>query len=271
MRSIVHLSDLHFGRTDATLLPALGASIRALAPDVVVVSGDLTQRARAREFEEARRFLAALPAPQIVVPGNHDVPLYNLAARWLTPLDNFRRFITNDLEPFYADREIAIQGLNTARSLTLKNGRINRAQALRACARLTNVGADTVRIVVTHHPFARPELGTHGIVGRASMAMTAFAQCRVDVILSGHLHLSHTTESADHFRDVPHSTLLIQAGTATSSRRRHEVNSFNLLRVEREAIAVERFGWDESGAAFKTNATEWFRAMQGGWARVEEP
>jgi 3',5'-cyclic AMP phosphodiesterase CpdA len=99
LRVVVHLSDLHFGRTDSATLPALANAISAIKPDVVVVSGDLTQRARTREFEEARRFLDTLPQPQSVVPGNHDVPLYNVVLRWLVPLDKFRRYISKDLWP----------------------------------------------------------------------------------------------------------------------------------------------------------------------------
>ncbi|MGZ8265598.1 MAG: metallophosphoesterase, partial [Burkholderiales bacterium] len=99
MRTLVHLSDLHFGRVNEAVLGPLARRIGAIAPDVVVVSGDLTQRARKRQFRAARAFLDTLPTPQIVVPGNHDIPLYNVFARFLTPLRNYRRYIGNDLEP----------------------------------------------------------------------------------------------------------------------------------------------------------------------------
>jgi 3',5'-cyclic AMP phosphodiesterase CpdA len=128
MRTIVHLSDLHFGRVDQALVEPLIETVNALAPDLVAVSGDLTQRARTAQFVEARAFLDALPAPRIVVPGHHDVPLYNPVARFLGGLLKYRRYISDDLAPFYRDREIAVLGLNTARSLTFKNGRINRKQ-----------------------------------------------------------------------------------------------------------------------------------------------
>ena len=94
MRTLAHISDLHFGRLDRAVLPALARAIRAARPDVVVVSGDLTQRARRREFAEAREFLDCLPEPQIVVPGNHDVPLYDVASRWLRPLASYRHHIS---------------------------------------------------------------------------------------------------------------------------------------------------------------------------------
>src|SRR5712692_261502 len=113
------------------MLAPLTTLVRQKTPDVVAVSGDLTQRARTREFQEARRFLDALPSPQIVVPGNHDVPLHNLYARFLRRLDKYRRYITDDLDPYYADQEIAILGVNTARSLTIQGGRIGREQVAR--------------------------------------------------------------------------------------------------------------------------------------------
>ena len=117
MRTLVHLSDLHFGRVDAALLAPLRALVERLEPDVVVVSGDLTQRARSGQFQQARVFLDSLPGPQIVVPGNHDVPLYNVFSRFLTPLVKYRRHVTDDLSPEYVDEEIAVLGINTARSL----------------------------------------------------------------------------------------------------------------------------------------------------------
>ena len=108
MRTLVHLSDLHFGRVDAELLDPLVAAVAAATPALVVVSGDLTQRAREREFEEARDFLDRLPAPRLVVPGNHDVPLYRVWERFLSPLGKYRRIIEPDLEPSFVDGEISV-------------------------------------------------------------------------------------------------------------------------------------------------------------------
>ena len=110
MRTIVHLSDLHFGRIDQAIVEPLATTVTEIKPDVVVVSGDLTQRARSEQFQEAREFLDELPHPQIIVPGNHDVPLYNVFQRFLEPLDKYRRYITDDLEPFYSDEQIALLG-----------------------------------------------------------------------------------------------------------------------------------------------------------------
>src|SRR6476620_11577228 len=131
MRRIVHLSDIHFGRVDYEVVDRAVEKINELAPHLVVVSGDLTQRARTREFIEARHFLDRLPRPQIVVPGNHDVPLYNVVDRFFRPLEKFRNLVTDDLMPTYVDEELSVIGINTARSMVIKGGRINQDQIAR--------------------------------------------------------------------------------------------------------------------------------------------
>src|ERR687890_834447 len=128
MRTIVHLSDLHFGRVNPGLVDPLIRTVREVGPDLVAISGDLTQRARSHQFQQARSFLDSLPQPQIVVPGNHDIPLHNVFARFLEPLTKYKRYITEDLQPAYANEEVVVIGVNTARSLVFKGGRINRSQ-----------------------------------------------------------------------------------------------------------------------------------------------
>ncbi len=268
MRTIAHLSDLHFGRLDRATLPALIAALEAAEPDVVVVSGDLTQRARRREFQDARKFLENLPLPQIVVPGNHDVPLYNVVARTLRPLRRYQRYISDDLEPFYADDEIAVQGVNTARSLTFKNGRINRRQVVDSCSRLGRCGVGVTRIIVTHHPFDVPDAGPdHGLVGRARMAMAAFARCEVDLILSGHLHVSLISDCSARYQVCGRSLLVVQAGTATSTRRRGEVNSWNIIRIDGPHVSVECRSWNSRRGSYGVAVTDELRRTPDGWTR----
>ena len=177
MRTIAHLSDLHFGRIDHAVHRALADTVRSVAPDIVIVSGDMTQRARHAEFVEARRFPGGPAIPQILVPGNHDVPLYNLWLRTSRPLGRYKRRVSANLEPFYADAEIAVAGVNTARALTFKNGRINEEQLARVASRFADQAEDVAKIVVTHHPFeGASATDSEGIVGRARMAMAAFSR-----------------------------------------------------------------------------------------------
>ena len=271
MRTLVHLSDLHFGRIDPQILPPLLAAVHAAAPDLVIVSGDFTQRAKVQEFKDAASFLAELPQPQLLVPGNHDVPLYNVLRRWLTPLDRYRRYITHDLAPIHVDAEIAVLGINTARALTFKGGRINQVQLDAIAERLAMCGPDATRIIVTHHPFdTLPDtLLGHNSVGRAHLAIPALLQSRVDMILSGHLHLSRVGGTAERYPMHGRNALLIQAGTATSTRQRGEVNAFNILRIARPQVDVTSMVWDPDGMAFRQGSVELFRETAAGWARHE--
>jgi 3',5'-cyclic AMP phosphodiesterase CpdA len=268
MRRVMHISDLHFGRVDPAVVEKLHALICRCAPHVLAVSGDLTQRARSREFAEAAAFLKALPFPQVVVPGNHDVPLHNVAARWLRPLDKYRRHISENLEPFFADDEIAVVGINTARALTWKGGRINKAQVERGCERLDSAGPERARIVVTHHPFDLPEgHSRRHLLGRAHMAMAGFARSQVDVFLAGHLHVGHIGGTA-RYNIEGYAALVVQAATASSTRSRGEPNSCNLLHVSGGAISIERLTWHAAHGDFRSSAVEHFRRTPEGWSGI---
>lgn len=269
MRTIVHLSDLHFGRVDHDLVDPLIEVVREIRPDLVAVSGDLTQRARTAQFIEARRFLDALPKPQIAVPGNHDVPLYNPLARFLCPLVKYRRYISKNVEPFYGDEQMAVVGVNTARSLTIKNGRINRRQLDRIRERLCDYPDAVIKIVVTHHPFDLPKDYREGdLVGRARIAMEALASCGVDVFLAGHLHVSHAAHTGERYRIAGYKAIVISAGTALSVRTRGENNAFNVLRIEHPKIGLERYVWQPENGRFVPSATESFERRADGWMRI---
>lgn len=173
MRFIAHLSDLHFGRVDPATLPALRNALMTAQPHVVV-SGDLTQRARRHEFAAARRFLDSLPFLQLGVPGNHDIPLYNVCARAAVPFRAHRRAFREGLEPLILDLDVAVLGVNTARAVTSKNDRDNQRQIERGCARLEGCGPAITRVVVTHHPFDVSEAcDARHLIGWAQTVMAA--------------------------------------------------------------------------------------------------
>lgn len=269
MRTIVHLSDLHFGRVDRQLLDPLIKAINEAKPDLVAVSGDLTQRARSHQFIEARAFLDALPQPQIVVPGNHDIPLHNVFARFVRPLDKYRRYITDELQPGFADEEMVVVGVTTARSLTFKGGRINQEQVALVREKMCGVGDDMMKILVTHHPFDLPEgYSDRDLVGRARMAMAGLADCGADLFLAGHLHVTYSGHTAKRYNIEGHSALVVQAGTATSTRERGEVNSFNLIRLNHPDVTVERYSWNPSSMSFAISSEEHFQHSSEGWVRI---
>lgn len=265
MRTLVHISDLHFGRLDHAILAPLRRSIADIRPHVVIVSGDLTQRARAEEFEAASEFLETLPGPRIVVPGNHDVPLHNLYARFRIPLREYQRQICDDLEPFYSDPEIAVLGINTARSLVWKNGRVNVRQIARIEERFCEVRGP-VKVLVTHHPFDLPEHYSHrDLVGRAHQAMARIARCGIDLLLAGHFHVSHTGHTAERYQIPGHSAIFVQAGTI-STRGRGEPNSFNAIRIHRDRIEVSRYSRETTDEEFHAVGEEAFRCTPDGWS-----
>ena len=272
MKKIVHLSDLHFGRIDAGLVEPLVEAVNEAEPSLVVVSGDLTQRARSRQFEEARAFLDRLPKPQVVVPGNHDVPLYDVVERFARPLDKWRRFISEEVEPIYEDEEMVVAGINTARSLTSKYGRVNEQQVSTLRERLCKHPEGVLKVIVTHHPFDVPEdADEREIVGRARMAMETFAACGADLLLAGHMHVSQTGRTAERYKIQGHSALFVQAGTATSTRGRGESNSFNVIRLKHPHIQVERRIWQpESSVYARANAETFRHTPETGWERLPE-
>jgi 3',5'-cyclic AMP phosphodiesterase CpdA len=266
MRLVAHLSDLHFGRVHRPALEPLRRRVVELAPDLVVVSGDLTQRARAAQFREARAFLDSLPGPQVVVPGNHDVPLYNVLARFLQPLGGFRRFIARDVEPSFVDDEIAVLGVNTARSFVFKGGRIAEERIAEVAKKFCALPEGVTKVVVTHHPFDVPgDYKENQIVGRAGKALEAFTHCGADLFLAGHLHLSHAESTSERYQHQGRSGLVVQAGTATSTRERGETNSFNFLRIEREAVHIDRYEWDVERGNFVLGRAEAYEHNGQGW------
>jgi 3',5'-cyclic AMP phosphodiesterase CpdA len=254
---------------DTRLLEPLIESISGIKPNLSAVSGDLTQRARSHQFLEARAFLDRLPQPQIIVPGNHDIPLHNIYARFVGRLAKYRRYIADDLQPVYADEEMIVIGVNTARSLTFKGGRVNQVQVAQLREKLCGRADDAIKAVVTHHPFDLPEShDERDLVGRAQMAMATLADCGADLFLAGHLHISHTGNTAKRYNIAGHSALVVQAGTATSTRGRGEANSFNVVRIDGPRISVERFIWQPSIESFAVAAAEKFERTGDGWIRV---
>jgi len=267
MMCLAHISDVHFGREDPGVVEGLLADVFASAPDAIVVSGDLTQRARKRQFRAAREFLDRLPdVPRIVVPGNHDVSATNLVERALRPLAGFRRYITPDLAPFLVKGDVAIVGINTVRTLKRKDGRISARQVREACAQLASAPNAAVRVVVTHHPMDLPADDlANAIVRRAAMAMKSFAEAGVDLFLSGHLHAGLTLATSARYRLPGYSAIVVHAGTAVSTRTRRVSNSWNLLRVDAASIAIEQRTWRET--TFAAGATESYRRGEDGWVR----
>jgi 3',5'-cyclic AMP phosphodiesterase CpdA len=266
VRTLAHVSDLHFGRVDTELEAVLLEDLAALPPDLVVVSGDLTQRARRAQFAAARRFLDRLPAPYVVVPGNHDIPLYDLVSRVLRPLARYRRMISDDVSPTFLDDELAVLGLTTARPSAWKEGRISREQ-VEAIRWLGSVDGGRLRVLVTHHPFIPPPHGKRTpLVGRGGDALRVAAASGVDLCLGGHLHLGYTGNAAAFHAGLPRAIIVAQASTAISSRRRGEPNGYNVVRVNGDRLELE--ARVVAGDAYTALRTTTFARGADGWEVV---
>ena len=273
MARIVHLSDLHFGAHDPRLVAAVETRVDEAKADLVVISGDFTQRARTEQFEEACAFLGRLREKGhevLGVPGNHDVPLYDVLRRFLSPLTRYRRFIDDELCPFHELRDAAVLGINTARSLTFKDGHINEEQIAYIRDSFAKVKEDTPRILVTHHPLFALPVGDGPELGKAmddqELALEAIAHAGVDLLLAGHNHRASTNLASDLVTRAG-SALVVQAGTATSTRVRDEEQSFNLIEIAPADVTVTVQAWD--GSAFTARDAQRYRREGEVW-RLEK-
>lgn len=245
-RCIAHLSDLHFGAEDPAVVAALAADIAQQPPDLIAVSGDLTQGARHREFAAAMTFLRALPAPVLAVPGNHDITPYDLLERFSDPYRRWRQHVAPQTEPVWTDAEVAVIGLNTARRgglyLNWARGRVSRDRLARVEERLASLPSGLFRIVVAHHPFVAPALAPAAqLVGNAGSALAAFARHGVGLVLTGHLHLPDVQPAIESS-----GMLLVQAATSTSRRLRGTPNAYHRITVEGGRARVATRIWDGS-------------------------
>jgi 3',5'-cyclic AMP phosphodiesterase CpdA len=244
MRRIVHLSDLHFGWNDQSLVEALCAKVREIEPHLTVVSGDFVEHATKDEFVQAKRCYDSLPKPCIAVPGNHDLPFYNFARRIFQRLRLYREYITDELAPFYQDDEIAVIGVDTARIWQIRGGSISAASISAVEKTLCSVPPATTRILVTHHPFDLPaEYGRRYLLRHGETALQRLACC-LDVLLAGHMHIGASGRVADRFVTPNGSLIFSQAGTAISKRYKGERNSFNLIDVDGPQIRIRKYSWD---------------------------
>jgi 3',5'-cyclic AMP phosphodiesterase CpdA len=238
MKLVVHISDPHFGSQDTHIAATLLDEIDQLDPVCVVVSGDLTQRGRRAQFKQARRWLDALGRPCVVVPGNHDIPLYDVFTRFVRPRERYLRYITNDLAPRFVDDTIAIAGVDTTKRFTTKHGEIDRDKIDASLAELAELPGHW-KLLVAHHPFIVPPDSKERTVAGAADVLPLLEDAGLDMILTGHLHLPFSAG-----RNERHTIIHVQAGTCISTRTRGEPNGYNQLRFEADEVTIVHRDWD---------------------------
>ena len=269
MARLIHLSDLHFGAHDPRLVDAVAERVHEEKPDLVVISGDFTQRARIEQFKEACEFLDRLREAGhdvLAVPGNHDVPLYDVFRRFLSPLTRYKRYIDETLCPMHDLPGVTVLGINTARSLTFKDGRISHEQLKFIRESFERSDPNSLRVLVTHHPLFALPVGETGDVeraaGRSELALDAAADAGVDMLLAGHHHTA-STHSARDLVTRAGPALVVQAGTATSTRLRDEDQSFNRIDIDEERVTLTLQTW--AGERFESSTAQTFEREGDHW------
>lgn len=259
MLTLLHISDLHFG---PPYVPRVGESLlgvaASLAPDIVVASGDFTQRAKREQYRQARAYLDRLPdVPIVVTPGNHDIALYRVFERIFSPYALYQEYISDRLDTVLRREDAVIVALNSTAPLrAIVNGRIHREQ-LEFCRRaFRDAPGGAVRIVVAHHHFApAPDYERAQVMPKAKRAMETFQALDVDLVLGGHLHRAYIGNSLDVFSgsDREHGITIVQSGTSTSRRgraREREKNSFNLIRVGDDVVRITHYMFFDDAGGF---------------------
>lgn len=265
MSVILHLSDTHFGSEQAEVTAALLQLAQEIRPDIAILSGDVTQRARRSQFADARRFLDHLTASaKLVIPGNHDIPLFNLFARVFNPYGNYRRAFGQVLEPQFSNQDVLVIGVNATRPWRHADGEVSAQQIERVSQQLQRASAAQLCIVAVHQPvYVERESDRANLLHGHPQAIKAWAAAGADLILSGHIHLAYMRNLGEALPDVTRPVWTISAGTAVSTRiREGKPNSVNLIRYDSEKPHVcqaERLDFDAASSRFiiaETNLLE---------------
>lgn len=260
MTALLQISDTHFGTERPAVVEALVRLAHELQPAVLVVSGDITQRARRAQFTAAKELVTRIAAPAVVaIPGNHDIPLFNVAARLFHPYAGFRRVFGRELEPEWQSADFLVIGVNTTRPARHKDGEVSTEQVQRVSRRLQAATPQQLRVVVTHQPVHVVKGSeVHNRLHGHDQAIAAWSQSGADVILGGHIHLPYIAPLHEHYEYVKRRCWVVQAGTAVSSRvRRRQSNSINILRrTQLHGCVAERWDYSADHDAFVREVEE---------------
>ena len=267
---LVHLSDPHFGTEVPEVVSALHGTLSEMQPDMIIVSGDITQRARATQFAAAAAFTKRLsPVPVLLVPGNHDLPLFNLPLRLLRPAGGYRN-VFGATEQEYSVGQVTVTGFDTTLRLRHTRGSLDPDHVRRRMA--GPAAAASWKIVVVHQPLHTllAQDRDECLIGAPAIA-EALAECRADLVLSGHVHMPLLSDTRAIFPDLQRHFVLSGAGTAVSWRTRAGApNSFNLLELDDASMCVRLtlHAYDAATQAFRPTDTQVFSLQADGWRQT---
>lgn len=261
--TIMHISDLHAGPPfNRYIAEQVARQAHELRPDLLVISGDLVQRARTGQWQTILAYLATLPQPQLIIPGNHDVPLFNPFVRLFFPLSRYRRFISQDLNPVFTRPGLAVVGGCTAHGMTVDGGRMSKRQITAMERAFAHFSADTCKVAVLHHHLVDPPGSKQGRrIPQANDIIHMFDRCGVELLLCGHIHVSYIGNTLDVRPDLRQGTIICQCGTTTSRRgkgREHGKNSFNIVEIDTHAIRISQHLYLEDVSRFAAVAEHIF-------------
>jgi 3',5'-cyclic AMP phosphodiesterase CpdA len=263
MTTLLQISDAHFGTEQPPVVQALLQLARVDAPDLVVMSGDITQRARRRQFAAARAFIAELkPAALLTIPGNHDIPLFNLALRAFAPYANYSRAFGENLEPVFESPHLLVIGVNTTRPQRHKDGELSEQQIERVTHHLQRAAPSQLRIIVVHQPvLAIRKSDEDNLLDGHRQAVPAWAAAGGDIIMGGHIHLPYVRSMQTTFGVLSRDIWTVQAGTAVSSRIREGItNSVNVIRCNGDEAprrcVVERWDYVPTLSRFEQHSSQ---------------
>jgi 3',5'-cyclic AMP phosphodiesterase CpdA len=262
MTVVLHISDTHFGTEQPAVVEALVQLSQLQSPDLVILSGDITQRAQRSEFAAARQFMDRLNAPaSLVIPGNHDIPLFDLFSRLFMPYARYSRAFGTVLEPVYESTDLLVITVKTTRRYRHIEGEISERQINQVARRLQEASKEQLRIVVTHQPVhVTKEEDRKNLLNGHNEAIYSWAKAGADLILGGHIHRPFVTALHEQIPDLRGRVWAVQAGTALSNRIRFDAgNSVNLIRCgvgHPYLCDIERWDYDVTTQAFQLRATE---------------
>lgn len=266
MSVLLQISDPHFGTEQLPVVEALVSLSQEQQPDLIVLSGDITQRATQEQFRSARAFLDRLAVPFLAIPGNHDIPLFDLSARLLNPYSRFRRAFGDVLEPMHDAPDLLVLCVNTTRWYRHVNGEVSPAQIDRVGAALRQAHAGQLRVVVVHQPVAVLRAAdAHDRVRGYALALPRWADAGCDLVMGGHIHLPYVAALPNLARPM----WVVQAGTSLSSRTREGIpNSVNIVRCGDHAHAgcsvIEQWDYAAASNAFVRSTVTEIKAVRQG-------